>query len=110
MAPPAPLPLSARFRTVKVLGRLRPSSSSRRGTKRRHDARRSPWVDAANQVVNMRHPPRSATQWLDIVPGAQTERRGGAGPVRGLLGGKASPAALLPRRTVFQSVLSTRTV
>jgi hypothetical protein len=28
-------------------------------------------------------------------PGAQTERRGGAGPVRGLLGGKASPAALL---------------
>jgi hypothetical protein len=25
--------------------------------------------------------------------GAQTERRGGAGPVRGLLGGKASPAA-----------------
>ena len=26
-------------------------------------------------------------------PGAQTERRGGAGPVRGLLGGKASPAA-----------------
>jgi hypothetical protein len=26
--------------------------------------------------------------------GAQTERRGDAGPVRGLLGGKASPAAL----------------
>jgi hypothetical protein len=26
-------------------------------------------------------------------PGAQTERRGGAGPVRGLLGGKTSPAA-----------------
>ena len=31
---------------------------------------------------------RSAIQWKDIVPGAQTERRGGAGPVRGLLGGK----------------------
>src|SRR5262249_42186307 len=31
---------------------------------------------------------RSAIQWRDIVPGAQTERRGGAGPVRGLLGGK----------------------
>src|SRR5262245_26040186 len=30
-------------------------------------------------------------------PGAQTERRGGAGPVRGLLGGKASPAALFVR-------------
>src|SRR5438128_1406268 len=28
-------------------------------------------------------------------PGAQTERRGGARPVRGLLGGKASPAALI---------------
>ena len=27
-------------------------------------------------------------------PGAQTERRGGAEAVRGLLGGKASPAAL----------------
>src|SRR6266540_5461292 len=30
----------------------------------------------------------SAIQWKDIDPGAQTERRGGAGPVRGLLGGK----------------------
>jgi hypothetical protein len=28
-----------------------------------------------------------------IVAGAQTERRGGAGPVRGLLGGKTSPTA-----------------
>src|SRR5688572_8886664 len=27
-------------------------------------------------------------QWLDIVPGGQTVRRGGAGPVRSLLGGK----------------------
>ena len=30
------------------------------------------------------------------VGSAQTERRGGAGPVRGLLGGKASPAVSLP--------------
>src|SRR5262245_58525949 len=30
----------------------------------------------------------------DIATGAQTERRGGAGPVRGLLGGKDPPAAL----------------
>src|ERR1041384_1533490 len=30
----------------------------------------------------------------DIAPRAQTERRGDAGPVKGLLGGKASPAAL----------------
>src|SRR5262245_8462123 len=29
------------------------------------------------------------------LPGAQTERRGGAGPAGGLLGGKAPPAALL---------------
>jgi hypothetical protein len=27
-------------------------------------------------------------KWRGIVPGAQTERRGGAGPVGGLLGGK----------------------
>ncbi len=37
---------------------------------------------------------RSAIQWRDTDPGAQTERRGGAGPVRGLLGGKTSPAAV----------------
>jgi hypothetical protein len=30
-----------------------------------------------------------------IAPGAQTERRGDAGPVRNLLGGLASPAAFL---------------
>jgi hypothetical protein len=29
-----------------------------------------------------------------IVAGAQTERRGGAGPVRDLLGGETSPAGL----------------
>ena len=29
-----------------------------------------------------------------IAAGAQTERRGGAGPVRDLLGGETSPAAL----------------
>jgi len=30
-----------------------------------------------------------------ITPGAQTERRGDAGPVRGLLGGKAVPADIV---------------
>src|SRR5262249_56698321 len=30
----------------------------------------------------------SALQWKDNASGAQTERRGGAGPVGGLLGGK----------------------
>src|SRR5262245_52257059 len=37
----------------------------------------------------------SAIQWKNIAASAQTERRGGAGPVRGLLGGKASPAAFV---------------
>src|SRR5262245_65970845 len=83
-----PSPLSARFRTVKVLGKARPSSSSRRGTNLRRDDRRFPLVDVANQVDNMRLSPRSAIEGRDIVPGAQTERRGGAGPVGGLLGGK----------------------
>ncbi len=32
-------------------------------------------------------------------PGAQTERRGDAGPVRGLLGGRTSPAVLLVVRS-----------
>src|SRR5262249_33982252 len=42
-------------------------------------------------------PPRavwSAVQWEDNEPGAQTVRPGAAGPVRGLLGGTTSPAAL----------------
>src|SRR5262249_20196306 len=34
------------------------------------------------------------------LPGAQTERRGGAGPVRALLGGVTSPAALFPSQLV----------
>jgi hypothetical protein len=41
-------------------------------------------------------------RWNDkaIAAGAQTERRGGAGPVRALLGGGASPAVLFnPRGT-----------
>src|SRR5207249_2422607 len=43
-----------------------------------HDIRiaKTPWEDW------------SAIQWRDIAAGAQTERRGGAGPVRGLLGSK----------------------
>src|SRR5437899_11507401 len=39
-------------------------------------------------MIESPFPGWSAVQWKDIVPGAQTERRGGAGPVRGLLGGK----------------------
>ena len=36
------------------------------------------------------------------VPGAQTEGRGAAGPVRGWLGGKASPAARRRRRHLLR--------
>src|SRR5262249_56001545 len=36
----------------------------------------------------------SAIQWEDSEPGAQTVRPGAVGPVRGLLGGRTSPATL----------------
>src|SRR6516164_2518106 len=39
----------------------------------------------------------SAVQWRRRAVGAQTGRRGHAGPVRRLLGGTASPAALVVR-------------
>ena len=44
----------------------------------------------------------SAFEWRDVAPGAQTERRGGAGPVRGLLGGKDPTGrfSLIARRLV----------
>ena len=46
---------------------------------------------------------------MNIAAGAQTERRGGAGPVRGLLGGKDLTgrfSLIRTWRTVFQTVLS----
>src|SRR5262249_12765604 len=45
-------------------------------------------------------PPRKrwfAVQWEDNEPGAQTERPGAVGPVRWVLGGATSPAALFHR-------------
>src|SRR3954462_2893568 len=39
-------------------------------------------------MVGSPFPGWSAIQWRDIAAGAQTERRGGARPVGGLLGGK----------------------
>src|SRR5687768_17126176 len=39
------------------------------------------------------------------VPGAQTERRGEAGPVRALLGGETSPAAWLTERLLLFGLL-----
>src|SRR5262249_41707037 len=98
-----PGPLSARFWTVKVLGTVRCSSLSRLnwadvarlrsrvgrrfsslpfGMKRER-------ADRGQGDIRMGETPCedwSAIQWRDIVPGAQTERRGGAGPVGGLLG------------------------
>src|SRR5262245_15576618 len=45
--------------------------------------------------MNMASLLRSAYGWRGIVPGAQTERRGGAGPAGGLLGGKDPAGHLL---------------
>src|SRR5262249_27762223 len=56
-----------------------PAGTKRERADRSQDERRiakTPWKDW------------SAMPWGDIVPGAQTERRSGAWPVRGLLGGK----------------------
>src|SRR3954466_2265962 len=39
-------------------------------------------------MVRSTFPDWSAIEWRRHLPGAQTERRGGAGPVGGLLGGK----------------------
>jgi hypothetical protein len=48
-----------------------------------------------NWLLNLRPDRRAGLQSNEevIVPGAQTERRDDAGPVRSLLGGQASPAA-----------------
>src|SRR5262245_51168079 len=59
-----------------ALGSTRLSSSSSCGRNDRADMVRPPLES------------RSAAQEEDIAAGAQTERQGGAGPVRGLLGGK----------------------
>ena len=49
-------------------------------------------------------------EWRDIVPGAQTERRGGAGPVRCLLGGKDLTGRLRRRqRSALAAIQRTRT-
>src|SRR5687767_2868128 len=47
----------------------------------------------------------SALSWKRLTPGAQTERRGDAGPVRGLLGGKDLTGRLVWFQ-VFQLVAS----
>src|SRR5437763_2064746 len=52
--------------------------------------------------LNMASLLRSALRWSDIDPGAQTERRGGAGPAGGLLGGK-HPAGRLSDRRVMRA-------
>jgi hypothetical protein len=44
----------------------------------------------------------------DNEPGAQTERPGAVGPVRGLLGGTTSPAALFQPLTPLENSLRAR--
>src|SRR5262245_61964319 len=88
-----PAPLSARLRTVKVLGTVRSSRGStlrRVGRFRAGDTKRER-ADRSQDDRRMAETPWeawSAIQWRDIAAGAQTERRSGAGPVRGLLAGK----------------------
>ena len=48
----------------------------------------------------------SAIQWQGIAGGAQTERRGGAGPVGGLLGGKDPTGRFLSSINLYQSAPS----
>src|SRR6516165_9954483 len=81
-------------------GGSRSSRTSRRG--RWHGGRREPLSRPAGRDVYRRHPSNDlsfiARNLLGrgglryngeaVVPGAQTERRGEAGPMRGLLGGK----------------------
>src|SRR5262249_3585444 len=100
-----PAPLSARLSTVKVLGTVRSSSASmlnRTAARLRSRVFSVPDVTSGERADRSQDDRRMAiTPWedlvcntrRDIVPGPQTERQGGAGPVRGLLGGKASPAA-----------------
>src|SRR5262249_52436673 len=75
-------------------GTLRSSSASRHSRDiRRRAGRRGVEVEGRDLTkflnpMGLSFARLVCIQWRDIVPGAQTERRGGAGPVRGLLGGK----------------------
>src|SRR4029077_20679474 len=46
-------------------------------------------------MIRSPFPGWSAIEWRRHLPGAQTERRGGAGPVGGLLGGKDPTGRLI---------------
>src|SRR5262249_46807990 len=92
--------LSRLFTTVRVLGTSRPSSGSSRGRNGRPagpGTRRVPGclepriTDRKTEVIHIAKPPGANGLRYNakvITSGAQTERRGDAGPVRGLLGGK----------------------
>src|SRR5262245_20218369 len=57
--------------------------------------------------VHAKAPPTKrwlAIQWEDNEPGAQTECPGAVRPVRGLLGGTTSPAALFHRLNLLRSL------
>src|SRR5262245_5448560 len=104
-----PAPASARFETVKVVGTARSSSGStpsRAVVARFRVGGPLPAPDGARRVrANHRQDGRRMGRLLartglrlddDGPLGAQTERRGGAGPVGGLLGGK-DPTGRCPR-------------
>src|SRR5262249_51703673 len=108
-----PVPLSWVFKTVRVLGSVRSSNSSRCSLQvARHLHGTTLHVRPARVRAGPNFRKSSIESYhmitvsflkavCDIMvtatyPGAQTERRGGAGPVRDLLGGKASSADFLP--------------
>src|SRR5437764_648362 len=78
----------------------RASSSNRQTGRRRRAARRRPWSTDLRAEVDLREPNKLRNHMSVFLlkcgltyngggpPGVQTERRGGTGPVRGLLGGK----------------------
>src|SRR5262249_15952734 len=66
--------------------------------------------ESSRERNNMELSSRSAIGWKDIVPGAQTEGRGDAGRVGGLLGGKVPTGRFLfvRAKTTLASFLRAR--
>src|ERR1700738_2362923 len=110
-----PVPLSALFSTVSVLGTVRASSTSSLGRNgrrwpgafwRRGDLpwfRLEPRVRQRNREGNsmacVSNRDRSTGKGRGIGPSAQTERRGDVEPVRDVPGGETSAAARLFRNS-----------
>src|SRR5688572_4858648 len=78
---------TARSSRASTRGRLRAAGRGRLAVAPRCQTDFRLRSQRVQDMVGSPFPDWSAIQWRDIDPGAQTERRGGAGPVGGLLGG-----------------------